>query len=541
MKTTGMWRRQPLAMTIAAACAAGGALVSTHANAATCESLASLSLPNTTITAAQTLQAGAQTITGTTAPGSTTVLGSFNGTLPVAICRVRGTVIPATGSNVIFEVWMPLTGWNGKFNTVGNGGTAGNLGLNGLVTPVGRGYAAVSTDTGHQGGDSSFAMISPERVDDFAHQGYHLATVAGKQVTAAFYGEAPTYAYFTGCSTGGAEALSEAQRFPADFNGIVAGAPANHYTLMWPGEVYPGWAARADPAGLITKLPALNKAALAACDAVDGVSDGIIDDPRKCSFDPATIQCSGTADNASCLTSAQVAVVRKIYAGLKDANTGAQIWPPYLIGSEDQWGGHINPGNPAATNPPINYFRYFVYDNPSFYYTDAGFNMDGIATAYDILSADRLWAPLLDSVDPNLQPFASRGGKLIMYHGWKDQNISPLNSVNYYNDVVTTTGTNAGLTAYKDALKKTQTFARLFMVPGMQHCNGGPGPNTFDTLTALENWVEKGIAPDKIIATHSTSGVVDISRPLCPYPQASHWNGNGSSNDDRFFSCVDPQ
>src|SRR5439155_25085835 len=284
---------------------------------------------DTTVTAAQALPAGPTTIIGTTAPGTTTpVFGTFNGTLPVPICRVRGTIKPTSVSNIIFEVWMPVSGWNGKYNVVGNGGTAGSLGLNNMVSPVGQGYAAATTDTGHQSGDSAFALVSDELIEDFAHRGYHLTTQVGKMVVTAYYGAAPNRSYFVGCSTGGAEALSEAQRYPDDFDGIVAGAPANHYTLMWPGEVFPSWVAKSDFAALTTKLPVLNQAAVAACDATDGLVDGLVSDPRKCSWDPAGIQCAAGVDNTSFLHPTQVAQVLRSYQRFTEAFNGAQIPPP---------------------------------------------------------------------------------------------------------------------------------------------------------------------------------------------------------------------
>jgi feruloyl esterase len=544
MNTRERFRTGSLVLAIAAATA-------TPAVAATsCEGLAAIAFPDTTITAAQQLPAGPTTIIGTTAPGTTTpVLGTFNGTLPVAICRVRGVIKPTSVSNIIFEAWMPVSGWNGKFNVTGNGGTAGNLGLNNMVGPVGLGYATATTDTGHQSGNSDFALVSDELIEDFAHRGYHLTTQVAKQVLGAYYGAAPSRSYFVGCSTGGAEAMSEVQRYPDDFDGIVAGAPAMHYTLMWPGEVYPSWVSQAGPAALMTKLPALNQAAVAACDATDGLVDGLVSDPRKCTWDPVSIQCPAGVDNTSCLTPTQVTQVRRIYDGFKDAFTGAQIWPPYMRGSEDQWGGHITQGTGANGNPPVNYFRAFVYKNPTWFYTDPAFNMDSAATLNDIYAADRKYATILDSIDPDLRPFGWNGRKLIMYHGWKDQNIAPLNSVSYYKEVVAKlAGFNNGFppaidensAIFKAALKKTQNFARLFMAPGMQHCGGGPGPNTFDALGAISQWVEQGVAPDSIIASHSTGGVVDRTRPLCPYPKVAIYTGAGSINDAANFVCGDP-
>ena len=568
MNTHGKWRNRNLVgLAVAAAFGTAGSV----ANAAVdCASLKGLTLANTTVLEAETRPAGANVITGTFSTVNGAELGHFSGNIPVPVCRVRVSIKPTSVSNVISEYWLPLSGWNGRYEVVGRGGTAGSLGLSDLATAVGLGYAAATTDTGHQSNDSSFALVRlngvPELVEDFAHRGYHVTTDTGKQIIQAFYDTGPQYSYFTGCSTGGAEALSELQRYPNDFDGIVGGAPASQYSLMWPGEVFPSWvastytnAASGGPTGLQTKMAALNNAALNACaTSANGTGQRYIDDPRTCTFDPGAIQCPTGTNTTSCLTPDQVTAVRKIYAGFKDPATGAQIWEPYMRGSEDQWGGHIIQGNSAAGNPPVNYSRYFMYQDPTWFYTNPttllgdnghGFNMEGASTLNEIYANDVFWAPYLDSIDPNLRPFQTRGSKVILYHGWKDQNIAPLHTVEYYESVVArVAGYNTAFpptitqqsSIYKAALRKTQMFARLFMVPGMQHCNGGPGPNTFDALSAMVQWVEHGVAPDSIIATHSTGGAVDSSRPLCPYPQVARWSGVGSINDAANYACQNP-
>jgi feruloyl esterase len=532
-----VFRPRCLAAALATAFTAGAAFSSGTASAADCAGLKGLTLKDTTILEAEVRPAGPNVITGTFSTVNGAELGHFNGNIPVSVCRVRVAIKPTPASNIISEYWLPVSNWNGRFDVTGNGGTAGSLSLNSMTIPVGLGYATATSDTGHQSTDSSFALVTykgvPEQVEDFAHRGYHVTTQVGKQIVQAFYGAAADYSYFTGCSTGGAEALSEAQRYPDDFDGIIGGAPASGYSLMWPGEVFPSWVSSTytNPQALITKLPALHTAVLHACDALDGKSDGIIDDPRKCAFDPATIQCSPGTDTLACLTPDQVTAVRKIYAGFRDPTTGEQIWHPYMLGSEDQWAGHIVQNN----NPPVNYFRYFVYENPNWYYTDPTFNMEGAATLQTIYVNDAYWEPYLDSIDRNLTQFHQHG-KIILFHGWKDQNIAPLHTVDYYNTIVP----NANLT-------QNNSFARLYMVPGMQHCSGGPGPNTVNgqqlvvgLLTALRNWVEGGVAPQQIVAAHLTNGVADITRPLCPYPQAGVWTGVGSFNDAANFVCKNP-
>jgi len=556
------FRPRYIAAAIAAAFGAGGALSSGAVSALDCTGLKGLKLKDTTILEAEIRKAGPNVITGTTSIVNGAELGHFNGTIPVDVCRVRVAVKPTPVSNIISEYWLPLNNWNGRIDVTGNGGTAGSLSLNSLPDPVQLGYAAASSDTGHQdNSDSRFALVTfkgfPEQVEDFAHRGYHETAKVGKELVKAFYGKPAEYSYFAGCSTGGAEALSELQRYPDDFDGIIGGAPASGYSLMWPGEVFPSWVSSTytNPQALITKLPALHTAVLNACDGLDGKVDGIIDDPRKCTFDPATIQCPAGTDASSCLTPDQVNAVRKIYAGFKDPTTGAQIWHPYMPGSEDQWTGHIVQDN----NPPVNYFRYFVYDDPQWYYaprtttppsTTDGFNMADPATVALIYAKDKYWAPVLDSINPDLTRFQKHHGKVIMYHGWKDQNIAPLHTVDYYGQIF----------ARGDDDDRKTSFARLFMVPGMQHCNGGPGPNTIRVtgldqpaglpqyralqvglLSVIADWVERGIAPDKIVAAHlNSSGVPDISRPLCPYPQQSVWTGTGSFNDPANFVCKNP-
>lgn len=528
MKPT--WQPRCVVAAIASAMAVGGALASSSANAADCFSLKKLALPDTTVLEAEVRPAGVNSITGTYSTVDGTELGHFTGDIPAAVCRVRVAIKPTPVSNIISEYWLPVSNWNGRFDVTGNGGTAGSLGLNNMAAPVGLGFATATSDTGHQSKDSSFALVTykgvPEQVEDFAHRAYHVTTEVGKEIVQAFYGKNANYSYFSGCSTGGAEALSEAQRYPDDFDGIIAGAPASGYTLMWPGEVFPSWVSSTytNPRALITKLPALHAAVLSACDAVDD----IINDPRQCTFDPATIQCPAGTDSTACLTADQVTAVKKIYAGFKDPTTGAQVWPPYMPGSEDQWAGHITQNN----NPPVNYFRYFVFNNPMWYYTDPTFNMESAETMATIYANDARWARLLDSTDPNLTKFHQHG-KIIMYHGWKDHNIAPLHTLNYYESIVP-----------RSNLTERNSYARLYMIAGMQHCGGGPGTDTVNgqnlgvgLLSVMQKWVERGEAPNQIVAAHLTNGVPDLTRPLCPYPQAAVWTGKGSSTDAGNYIC----
>ena len=486
-----------------------------------CENLKGLKIPETTIVSAQSIAAGEFTAPAKSG-GMRGAAGPSEKDLP-PFCRVIGVVNPA----INFEVWLPPASgekqWNGKFNGVGNGGLAGFINYGAMTQSLARGYATASTDTGHieRPGDDSWALGHPELLVDFASRGIHMTARAAKAIIGAYYGQGPKYSYFTGCSGGGGQALSEAQRYPADYNGIVAGAPANFPTHMWPGELYAAWVTHRDQASFIPneKLPLITNAVLEACDSPDGVKDGVLDDPRQCNFDPAQLQCQ-SADGPNCLTASQADSVRRIYEGLKDPSTGKLFWYGYEKSSETLWPGHIN----QPFGAPLSYYKYMVLQNPDWDWKGYSFSdPKDFAIAEE---ASRRLGPILDSTDPDLTAFKKLGGKLILYHGWLDQNIAPRNSIRYFESVQETLG------------EDTKDFFRLFMLPGMGHCGGGPGPNTLDALSSLEQWVEKGKAPDQIIATHSTDGKVDRARPLCPYHQVAKYKGTGSTDDAANFVCT---
>ena len=330
----------------------------------------------------------------------------------------------------------------------------------------------------------------------------------------------PKYSYWDGCSTGGKQGLTEAQRYPADFNGIVEGDPASVFTHLMFGTIWPAEVTLKDPAGYIPpdKYPLLHRAVLDACDALDGVKDGLIEDPTRCHFDPQVLECRG-AEGAACLTAPQVEAAKKIYAGAKNPRTGEQIFPGMSLGSELGWKGQA--GGPKPMEIPNSYFRNLVFKNPAWDFRTL--NFDG-----DVAEADRLHGAILNSYDPDLKAFEALGGKLIMYHGWSDPVIVPLESVNYYNSVVATMG----------GADKTEKFVRLFtVVPGMGHCANGEGPSTFDKVGPLEQWVEHGVAPEKIIASKGSRGPARMTRPLCPYPTVARWKGSGSTTDAANFVC----
>ena len=352
-------------------------------------------------------------------------------------------------------------------------------------------------------------------------------TETSKLIVRDYYGRFAQYSYFNGCSTGGHQALSEAQRFPADYDGIVAGDPGNNRIHLMVGFLYSWLALYKDPASPLTasKLPLINKAVVAACDAIDGLKDGIIDDPRLCHFDPGTLLCKG-ADDATCLTAPQVAAVRKIYGGARNPRTGEQIFAGWPRGSEafggsqiGGWSGYfVGQKEPARTD----FFRLWVFNDPNWDLRTFDFDRD---VAY----ADSKMA-VVNANDTDLRPFKAHGGKLVMYHGWADPVVPPEDGVRYYTLVEKAMG----------GPEKTKDFFRLFMAPGMGHCGGGPGPNTFDAVGALDKWVAQGTAPEKIVASHSTNGNVDRTRPLCPYPQVARWKGSGSTDEAANFTCVSP-
>ena len=439
-----------------------------------------------------------------------------------AFCRVAATLRPTSDSEIRIQVWMPeAVRWNGKYEGTGNGGWGGSIDAGALASGVMRGYAVSATDTGHSGGSASFAMGHPEKLIDFGYRSVHGMTVAAKALIAAFYGDGPKLAYFEGCSSGGRQALMEAQRFPEDYDGIVAGAATNNWTNMMFARMWVAQVTLSDPADYIPpeKYPVIHKAVLAACDSMDGVKDGVLNEPMKCRFDPGVLACKG-ADAADCLTRPQVEAARKIYSPATNPRTGEVIFPPMERGSELVWGRLA--GGPKPIELADDYFKYVVFEDPQWDFRTL--NFDG-----DVAKAMKKDAGVLSATNPDLRPFFARGGKLITYHGWTDQQVMPENSINYMKSVVATVGEAEADASY-----------RLFMVPGMNHCGGGDGPNKFDMLGALELWREDGKAPEVVIASHATGGKVDRTRPLCAFPEVAKYTGSGSTEDAANFACVKP-
>ena len=509
-----------------------------------CESIAKLEVPNTTVTATYSVPAGSFTAQGTDPIPN----------LP-PFCRVQGIIRPSPDSDIRFEVWLPSTGWNGRFRGVENGGFGGSINFVDMAPWIRYGYATASTDTGHRSEDTdaSWALHHPEKVIDAGYRAIHEMTEKSKQIIRTFYGKPPIWSFFQGCSNGGRQALIEAQRFPDDYNGILAGgAPLSTLSLLAAGF----YNSPLDDASYIPprKISAISRAVLAACDGLDGVSDGILNDPRQCHFNPSVLVCRGT-DSDDCLTPPQVSQLKKIYRGLRTSK-GEELLPGYLPGGEEGdagWKSWII--GDTTPEEALNYvfgigtFRNMVFDDPTW-------DFRKVSVEKAIRVADKKLGPILDVGQPDLQAFKAHGGKLILYHGWSDPETPAQLAINYYNAALATMGA-----------KDVDGFLRLYLAPGMQHCYSGPGPNFFgqfdaSTLggnpdqnsiptdaqhnisTALEDWVEHGVAPNAIIATKFVNDSdpgqgIKMTRPLCPYPQTAKYKGTGDTNDAANFACID--
>lgn len=531
-------------------CAVALVMLSSAAQCETsaCEHLRSRSLPHTRIVEAETVSAGTFRLPNSSNPDLAS--GKPFSKLP-PFCRVVLEISPARGSAIDVELWMPTSHWNGRFLGNGNGGFAGEIDYRELATGLAQGYATAATDTGHDGEftDARWALGHPQKVIDFGYRAIHQMTLQSKSLLGAYYARPQRYSYFESCSTGGRQGLMEAQRFPADYDGILAGAPANSWTRLMTSAVFLAQKLTVNPQSYISpsKLPAIYHAVLNACDAQDGVKDGIVSDPRSCKFNPSVLLCKG-APTDTCLTASQVAALQAVYSGTHDAN-GRDIYPGYLPGGElgsNGWGPWLFGPVPRQSLMFLFGTRYFsdmVYEDPHWNY--GTFAVDkGLARGL------RQTGSILDATNPDLGSFAKRGGKLILYHGWSDAAIPPMSTVEYYNSVRISMGPSS-----EDA------FVRLFMVPGMQHCELGPGPNSFgqngpssasgiddarhDIRLALKAWVEKDKAPDEVIAAkYSGEGdkrKIVMTRPLCPYPQVAVYRGHGNTDEASSFRCSVPR
>jgi feruloyl esterase len=476
--------------------------------AETCADLARLTMPKVEIVSAADVSAGSFQ-----PPGA----GQRPETVP-AFCRVSAVARPTPRSEIRIEVWIPPTAaWNDKFLGVGANAFQGTIAYPAMAEALRRGYATAATDTGHTGGELDFAIGEPEKAKDWAWRSTHLTAELGKLVVRNRQGRWPNRSYFQGCDTGGHQALMEAQRFPEDYDGVIAGNPAANRLNEIIG--YLGiWRAVHDEAGraLLSNetLQLVTRAAVASCDEIDGVKDGVIDDPRACAFKPSSLTCREGAP-AACLTPAQAAAVEKVYAGVRHARTGALIWAGYPIGSESGWGSMVNGPAPRRSE----FFSNFVFHDPRWDWKSFDF-------ARDVDYAEAV-AGYVSAVETDLRPFKARGGKLLMYTGWTDPILTAHDVIGYYDAVTRRMGGPAA----------TEDFFRFFLAPGMSHCSGGPGPNVVDMLPALEAWVERGVAPTRVVATRPTGDPVQRSRPLCAFPLAARWSGRGDTDRAENFEC----
>jgi feruloyl esterase len=355
----------------------------------------------------------------------------------------------------------------------------------------------------------------PQKFVDFAYRAEHEMTVEAKTLIKAFYGRDPRYSYWDGCSGGGREGLLQAYRYPDEFDGIVAGDPANVRRNAW--ALWLATQTFKDPSTYIppAKYPMIHRVVLDACDAKDGVKDGLIENPESCHVDLKALECKA-ADGPDCLTPRQVQTAQTIMSPATDAS-GNILFPRLEPGTELRWSRLVGGPEPAALF--LDEFRYVVYQNPDWDWRT--FDLERDAAKANAVDKD------VDELDPHLAPFAKRGGKLLLYHGWADQQVAPGSSIEFYQSALDLSGDPA----------KNSDWIRLFMIPGMGHCSGGEGPDTFDRISVIEQWVEQGRAPAQIIATHSTAGKADRTRPLCPYPQVARYNGSGSIDEASNFSC----
>ncbi|HTT06993.1 MAG TPA: tannase/feruloyl esterase family alpha/beta hydrolase [Steroidobacteraceae bacterium] len=479
-----------------------------RAAAGSCESLARLKTPHVLVSLATEVSSGH--LNGADRRSDLTGLPPF--------CRVVVQISPTVDSRIGAEIWLPVTGWNKKFLAVGSGGWGGAISYHELAEGLNRGYAVAATDDGHRGAGASFLLGHPEKLIDYAYRAEHETTLEAKRLIEALYGQIPAHSYWSGCSGGGREGLLQAARYPTEFDGVVAGDPANIRRNAWALSL--AVQTFKDPSAYIPpeKYPMIHQAVLNACDAIDGLRDGLIEEPERCQVNFRVLECKG-ADIPTCLTPRQVQSAQALISPLK-SSTGKILFPRLEPGTELRWARLA--GGPEPASLFLDEYRYVVFANPNWDWRTFDLDRDA-AKAHAIDSH-------VDEFDPNLTAFANRGGKMLIYHGWADQQVAPGSSIDFYDAARERSPVN----------HPADDWIRLFMAPGMGHCQGGEGPDTFDALGALEQWVEKGRAPERIIASQLSNGQVVRTRPLCPYPQFARYDGKGNPNDAASFMCRSP-
>lgn len=469
-----------------------------------------------------TLDAATYVDAGFKPPGLTTMVSQ-------PFCRLQLTSKPSMDSDIKSELWMPaLAAWNSRFLAVGGGGSSGSIQYSAMMDGLAKGFATLSTDNGHVGtsSDQTFAIGHPEKVIDFGHRAQGVTALAGKAYTKAFYESSAIKSYWLGCSQGGGKGMMQSQRYPENFDGIVAGSPV----FDWVGSQFAApWVSvkgMRDTTLLVprTKLAAIHNAVIAACDGNDGLVDGLIQQPKRCSFDPASMACPAGTDTSTCLTPGQVTSMRRYFAPVTRPD-GAQIYAAYPPGSEGNsfWLGatQANVGNWSGFWPNV------VYENPA-YSIVASLNVD---TDVDYNYAKNKLAAHYDAVSTNLTAFKDRGSKLLIWHGFNDSAVSAYHTQDYVDSVIGRYGA-----------EQTSQFLRLFLAPGVNHCGGGegPGPDQLKLLDQMVDWVEKGTAPTSILGTHKTSNLVDRTMPICAYPLVARYKGSGDTKDATNWACGAP-
>lgn len=484
------------------------------------------------------------------APAALSPVEGGGATTP-AFCRVRAEIRPVAGSRIGMELWLPQSGWNGKFEMVGNGGYGSSLDYPAMAGLLASGYAAAGTDTGHQGDDPDFALGHPEAIVDWGYRAVHLTAVEAKRLTTIRYAALPSHSYFAGCSTGGHQAMMEAQRFPDDFDGIIAGASGGDRTHLNAGFLWQFLRNHRtdDPATLLpaTKLPMITQAALAACRGDNGgragglASDGWLDDPQVCRFRPATLQCTGDEDGPDCLTKVQIVALHAMYDGARNPRTGRRVANGYPMGSESSGGPPSLPGwslywaDPRHPDQPAraNFWRLWAGFGPNWSPWRFDFDRDMAAT-------DSRLAATINATNPDLDGFQRRGGKLIAYHGLADPVVPVADSTDYRSAVLARVQSKTKVLG-RQAQQTVDAFYRLFLAPGMGHCGGGPGLNKVETQSALEAWVEHGVAPQALLARHEARPAeaqpINFSRPVCRYPAYAVYQRGGDPTKAQSFFC----
>ena len=475
-----------------------------------CDALSSLSLAGTTITSAALVPEGPFVNPGGRGRG-----GRGGPAQPIpGHCRVTMVLRPTSDSNIDVELWMPAESWNGRFLAVGNGGFAGSIqGYGDMQAALREGYATAATDTGHSAADGPSGMFGlghPEKIIDFAYRAVHEMTLKSKQIIDVYYDQALEYSYFKGCSTGGRQALMAAQRYPEDFDGIIAGALANRHIYMHTAGVARRIHLARNPdqtiSGELTGM--VSDAVMNACDTL---GEGFLNNPRQCSFDFSSLLCANGQQGDMCLTPPQLRTVDTFYGGLRNS-AGDLIFSGQALGN--RLTAQQGMGENANVSDTV---RIWGFQDPDYEWRE--FDLDRDMPVIDEAVG------FVDSVDPDLRDFEAAGGKLLLYAGWGDTTITPENTVLYYESVLDEMGDGQ------------DDWMRLFMVPGMGHCGGGPGPNSFDTLGTLDTWRTQGIAPDQMMGRNNQSG---LARPLCPYPEYAAYDGTGDLADAANWACRAP-